>query len=174
VDIVAIGLLVFVPMLIETARASRNERAQRARGGLEPPGDVYPIMRIVYPGSFVAMLAERAARDPVSGAAVVTGLMIFAAAKWLKWSAIVALGRSWTFRVVVVPADRLVASGPYRYLRHPNYVGVIGEIAGAAIMTGAIVAGPIAVLVFAWLLVRRIAVEERMLYSQTPPAEHED
>ena len=51
--------------------------------------------------------------------------------------------------MIVVPGDRLVTTGPYRYLRHPNYVGVVGELVGAAMMTGALFTGPIAVFVFA-------------------------
>ena len=58
----AIALLIFVPMLVEAGRAARNERAQRARGGIEPQDDVYPIMRIVYPAVFLAMLVEGAVR----------------------------------------------------------------------------------------------------------------
>jgi len=158
-----IGLLIFVPMLVEAARARRNERAQKARGGLEPADDVYNIMRIVYPAAFLAMLAEGAARGRAPAAIVVTGIAVFTAAKIIKWSAILALGRCWTFRVIVVPGDRLVAGGPYRFLRHPNYVGVVGELIGAALMTRALVTGPIAVIVFAVLLYNRIAVEERAL-----------
>ena len=161
--LLTIGLLIFVPMLVEAARARRNERAQKARGGLEPPDDVYAIMRIAYPAAFLAMLAEGAAHGRSPAAIVVTGLAIFTAAKIIKWSAILALGRFWTFRVIVVPGDRLVGTGPYRFLRHPNYVGVIGELVGAALMTRALVTGPIAVIVFAVLLYNRIAVEERVL-----------
>ena len=131
--LLTIGLLIFVPMLVEAARARRNERAQKARGGLEPPDDVYAIMRIAYPAAFLAMLAEGAAHGRSPAGIVVTGLAIFTAAKIIKWSAILALGRFWTFRVIVVPGDRLVGSGPYRFLRHPNYVGVIGELVGAAV-----------------------------------------
>ena len=47
--------VVFGFLIIETLRASSNERAQRARGGREPAGDVYTIMRVVYPGAFLAM-----------------------------------------------------------------------------------------------------------------------
>ena len=162
----AIALLIFAPMIVEAARAARNERMQHARGGLEPQGDVYNIMRIVYPAAFLAMLAERAVRAASSSGSivvVVVGAIIFAAAKIIKWSAILALGRSWTFRVIVVPGDVLVASGPYRYFRHPNYVGVVGELVGAALMTRALLTGPIAVLLFAVLLHKRIAVEERAL-----------
>ena len=163
--LVVIALLIFVPMLVEAARAQRNERAQQARGGIEPQGDVYTIMRAAYPAAFLAMLGEAALRATRStgSTALVIGVVVFAAAKLIKWSAILALGRSWTFRVIVVPGDTLVARGPYRYFRHPNYIGVIGELVGAALMTGARVTGPIAVIVFALLLQKRIAVEERAL-----------
>lgn len=160
------GLLIFVPMLIEAARAARNERAQKSRGGIEPQDDVYNIMRIVYPAAFLAMLAEGAVRATPfteSTAVVIVGVVVFVAAKIIKWSAILALGRAWTFRVIVVPGDTLLAIGPYRYFRHPNYIGVIGELVGAALMTRALVTGPIAVVLFAILLQRRIAVEERAL-----------
>ena len=56
--------------------------------------------------------------------------MVFAGAKALKWWAIDTLGGAWTFRVIVVPDAPLVARGPYRWLRHPNYVGVLGEFIG--------------------------------------------
>jgi methyltransferase len=159
----AVALLVFVPMGIEAVRASRNERRQLARGGVQPPDDVHRVMSVVYPGSFLAMLVEGALRGAQPLPVVIAGLIVFATAKLVKWAAIVALGRSWTFRVIVVPGDSLVASGPYRYLRHPNYVGVVGEFVGAALMTGAIVTGPVALLGFGILLWKRIAVEERAL-----------
>jgi methyltransferase len=91
------------------------------------------------------------------------GVTILAAAKCLKWWAIVSLGSSWTFRVVVVPGAPLVLSGPYRLLRHPNYVAVVGELVGVAIANGARLAGPLALVVFGWLLWRRVAVENRAL-----------
>ncbi len=91
-------------MLIEARRAARNERAQRARGGLEPPGDVYRIMRVAYPAAFLAMIVEGAIRGTPPAAVFVAGGVLFAAAKALKWWAIHALGPCWTFRVIVVPA----------------------------------------------------------------------
>jgi methyltransferase len=94
---------------------------------------------------------------------MIAGAVVFAAAKALKWWAILSLGPFWTFRVIVVPGAPIVATGPYRWLRHPNYVGVLGELAGVAAFTGALVSGPVAIVAFAGLLIRRIAVEERML-----------
>ncbi len=153
--------LVFVPMLAEAGLAASNERAQRARGGLEPPGDVYAIMRIAYPGAFLAMIAEGAfwpGRE-----LVFVGGLVFAAAKILKWTAIAALGPAWTFRVIVRPGAPLVTAGPYRWMKHPNYVAVAGELVGVALMSGARVAGPLGILVFSTLMLKRIRVEERAL-----------
>ena len=88
---------------------------------------------------------------------------MFALAKALKWWAILSLGQFWTFRVIVVPQAPLVVSGPYRCMRHPNYVGVIGELAGVAFMTAAWIAGPITTAGFVSLIVKRIEVETRAL-----------
>jgi methyltransferase len=163
--------VVFGSMLIEARRASRNERAQRARGGVEPTGDVYGAMRIAYPLAFAAMLGEGLLRErPPSVPMVATGFVLLAAAKALKWWAILSLGPFWTFRVIVVPDVPLIRRGPYRWLRHPNYVGVIGELAGVALAAGAAVFGVAAMSGFGLLLFKRIRVEERMLATASRPA----
>ena len=157
-------MLVFVPMLIEARRAARNERFQRGRGGLEPSGDVYRLMQVAYPGVFAAMLFEGGMGG--SGASPrlwAAGLALFLAAKALKWWAILSLGPFWTFRVIIVPGTTPVRSGPYRFLRHPNYAGVFGELVGVALMAGARVAGPIGTALFCALMVRRVIVENRAL-----------
>jgi methyltransferase len=162
--LLAVSVLVFAFMLIEARRAARNERAQRARGGIEPVGDVYQLMQIAYPGIFLAMLAEGALHATApSTPSSIAGLILFAAAKALKWWAIATLGSSWTFRVIVVPGMVAIADGPYRFVRHPNYVAVAGEIVAVALMTNARVAGPVALLTFGALMLRRIAVENRAL-----------
>ena len=165
-------IVVFVPMLVEARRAARNERAQRQRGGVEPPGDVYALMRVAYPGAFLLMIGEglwRHAWDeprltmPTMLPMLLVGLALFVAAKALKWWAIVTLGPCWTFRVVVVPGAPRVVGGPYAYLRHPNYVAVVLELAAVALMSGARVSGPVATLAFGVLMMKRMSVEERAL-----------
>jgi methyltransferase len=160
---VAAFTIVVAFLLIEAARAARNERAQFARGGIEPSGDVYKMMRIAYPGAFLAMFAEAFLRDSTRQAVFTTGVLTFGLAKALKWWAITALGPAWTFRVIVVPGASLVTTGPYRWLRHPNYVAVAGELIGVALMCDARVTGPIAIVAFSLLMLRRIAVENRVL-----------
>jgi methyltransferase len=163
-SIVAIVLMtVFGFLLVEARRASRNERVQRARGGIEPRGDPYAIMRVAYPGAFLAMIVEGVFRGSPAAAAFAAGSVLFILAKALKWWAILSLGPSWTFRVIVVPGGKLVSSGPYRFLRHPNYVAVVGELVAVALVSGARVAGPIATAAFAALMLKRITVENQAL-----------
>lgn len=160
---ILVALAVAAFMVAEALRAARNEHAQRARGGIEPAGDVYRIMRVAYPGSFAAMLAEGALRGFPPFAIVLAGAAVFAAAKALKWWAILTLGPFWTFRVIAVPGAALVHRGPYRLVRHPNYIAVVGELAGVAMMTGALVTGPVATIVFCALLWKRTAIEDHAL-----------
>jgi methyltransferase len=161
-------LVVAIFMAVEARRASRHERQQRARGGLEPAGDVYAIMRVAYPSAFLLMVAEGAWRGAPLSAWTAAGAIVFAAAKALKWWAIAALGQRWTFRVIVVPGMPLVTSGPYRYLSHPNYVAVVGELAGAAMLTAARVTGPFVVVAFGALVLVRVTVERRALDAILP------
>ena len=166
--IVVGAIVVFAFMALEALRAARNERAQRALGGIEPPDDVYRWMQVAYPGAFAAMLAEAAIRGGPPPSLAIAGVAVFTLAKIVKWWAILTLGRFWTFRVIVVPGATLVSGGPYRFLRHPNYVGVIGELVGVGLLTGAVISGPIATAVFALLIRRRVTVEERALGDGPP------
>ncbi len=73
------------------------------------------------------------------------------------------LGPRWTYRVLVVPGVPRITRGPYRFLRHPNYAGVAGELAGIAMIARAPVTGVLSLLVFGGLMLARIRVEERAM-----------
>jgi methyltransferase len=172
IPILLLLFLILPFMLVETIRSMWNERRLRQRGAIEPPDDVYPVMSVVYPFSFVAMAIEGARWGgprlwlPLMPIAML-GLWVFVLAKLLKFWAILTLGERWTFRVLVPPGAPLIARGPYRFLRHPNYVAVIGELVGTAIMMPAPITGVLFTALFAWLVMRRIAVEERALGIRT-------
>ena len=163
----SIALLVLLAMLLmmagEAALSSHNARVLRARGAAEPAGDVYRTMQWAYPACFVAMAVEGALGGPAPPMVLAAGLSVLGLAKALKILAITSLGGRWTFRVLVPPHAPLVRSGPYRLMRHPNYVAVLGEIVGVGLTVGALVTGPLAVIGFGSLLWRRIGVEDRAL-----------
>ena len=155
--------VIAVLVLAEARLSARNEGALRARGAREPRDDVYRWMQIAYPGAFAVMAIDGFVRGGGSAAQSIVGAALFVAAKALKYWAIASLGSFWSFRVLVVPGAPLVTHGPYRFLRHPNYVAVIGELIGAAVLLNARLAGPLATLVFGALIRRRVTVEERAL-----------
>ena len=150
-------------MLVELQLSVYNERQLRAKGAVEPAGDVHDVMRVAYPLAFVAMGLEAWLRGTWSRDWLLLGLVLFGWAKALKFWAIAHLGARWTFRVLVPPDAPLVTSGPYRFLRHPNYVAVIGELVAIAVALQAPITGVLGTLGFGWLIRQRIAVEQRAL-----------
>ena len=162
-NLLLLATIVFVPMLFEAVLSRRNERELRTMGAAEPHDDVYWIMQLVYPIAFVAMLVEGWQHGPVVDVHVAGGFALFIGAKLLKYWVIVVLGVRWTFRVLVPPGSTRVLTGPYRLLSHPNYLAVMGELIGAALVAHAPMTGGLAVVVFGALLLLRIRVEERAL-----------
>ena len=157
--LVAVGAM----MLLEAALSRHNERVLRARGAVEPADDVYAYMQIAYPLGFLLIAAEGSLHSVLSRDRLLWGVAVFTLAKALKYWVIATLGSLWSFRVLVLPGQPLVRSGPYTYLRHPNYVAVLAEYVGVALMLSAPLAGLLATVGFGGLLWRRIQVEERAL-----------
>lgn len=164
-------------LLAETRVSRRHERKLRAQGAVTPPGDVYLALLLLYPTAFLLMGLEGLWRASVSGrhaeaalasdgpAWCVSGVLLFLASKALKYWAIRTLGARWTFRVFVVPGVALATTGPYRYVAHPNYIAVVGELVGTAMMVGARVCGPLMLAAFGVALWARVRFENRILRS---------
>ena len=87
----------------------------------------------------------------------------FGLAKALKIWAISSLGAKWSYRVLVVPGEPLVTSGPYRFIPHPNYLAVVGEIVSVAAIVWAPLTGIVATIGFGRLMIARIRIEDRAL-----------
>jgi methyltransferase len=165
-SLTALVILVAI-MLIELRISRSNERWMFERGAVVADDPAFSTMRWAYPAAFVAMAIEGVLRGGASRAGVIAGVVVLVVGKVIKFWAIASLGKRWTYRVVVVPGAPLVSGGPYRFIRHPNYVGVVGELVGMALLSGALVAGALSVIGFGWLLMRRIAAEERALGLRT-------
>ena len=159
-------------MLAETHVSVKHERALRARGAFEPRGDVYFAMLILYPLAFALMYVEGITRAqpgtiapgaPAGPAWWLAGILLMVASKALKYWAIANLRERWTFRVLVLPGAPLVRTGPYRYVDHPNYVAVVGELTAMALMMSAWITGPVMILLFGIVLFMRLRVETRAL-----------
>lgn len=161
--------LAFLPMAFEARLAARHDRALRSAGASEPGDDVFRLMRLAYPAGFLAMAFEAQVRGARVNMMCAAGLVVFVLAKAIKYWAIVTLGPRWTFRVLVPPASSRIMTGPYRVMRHPNYLGVIGELVGMGMMAQAPISGVVSAGVFLMLIVARIRVEERALARVNSP-----
>jgi methyltransferase len=156
-------LAVLAMMALEAQLSAHNERVLRARGAIEPADDVIGWMRVAYPLGFALIGAAGAFGAALDRDRLLWGFAVLTAAKGLKFWAISTLGPRWSFRVLVVPGEPLVTGGPYRYVRHPNYLAVLGEFAGVSIALWAPVTGVLVMLGFGYLIWRRVRVEERAL-----------
>ncbi len=162
------AVVVGVSMLAEAIVSRRNEHALRSRGAIEPADDVYAWMLVVYPLGFAACLAEQWWRGTPWNAVAAAGLLLFVLGKAVKYVAIATLGERWTFRVLPLPGRPLVRHGIYRWMRHPNYVGVVAEMVGIGAWMRAPIAGTLFLLAFGELLRRRLRVEARALAAASP------
>jgi methyltransferase len=156
---VGVVALVGAQRLRELALSRRNERGVR---GARAASRTYPLMVAAHVGLCTLPLIESATRRrPARAPGLWLGLL--GASTALRWWSIRALGASWNVRAVV-PADlRPVTAGPYRFVRHPNYLAVALEFAALPLAGGATWSALGLSLLDAVVLVDRIRAEERLL-----------
>ena len=150
--------------LAERLYALGNERRLLRAGGREIAPSIFRLMVPVYSAVFIAGIFEhlRSDRRPGAGWAIAMTLL-FLLAKALKIWAVLQLREGWTMKVVIPPELRAVSSGPYRYIRHPNYVAVMVEIVTLPLAGGAWRTAIAAGALFAIILVFRVRAEEAAL-----------
>ena len=120
---IVILALVTLQRLVELYIAHRNTKRLIAKGGFEVGSGHYPLIVALH-AVWLAGLWYLALNLTVSWPWLFAYLVLEAARGWI----IAALGSRWTTRIIVVPGETLVAEGPYKYFRHPNYMIVAGEI----------------------------------------------
>src|SRR5687768_4532354 len=117
-------VLVTLQRLAELLIANRNTKALLARGAYEIAPGHYPLIVAVH-ALWLASLWWLAPGRPVSWLLIGLFLLLQIGRLWV----LATLGRRWTTRIIVLPGAPLVERGPYRIVRHPNYLVVAGEIA---------------------------------------------
>ena len=150
--------------LSELSLSRRNEQIIRQRGGREHTPETYRWGVTLHGAWFVAMLLEVFAggRTFTRGRAV-WAFSLFTAGQALRLTAIRTLGWRWSTRVMTVPKEAPIKHGIYRYLRHPNYLGVQLEIVAVPLLHSAYLTSALFGVANAWLLRDRIRREERAL-----------
>jgi methyltransferase len=144
------------------AYARRNERRLKAEGGIEAGAGHYPLIVLLH-GAWLAALwflvpADAAVHWPL--------IVLFAGLQMARLWIVASLGRFWTTRVISVAGAPLVRRGPYRHLRHPNYLVVALEIAVLPLAFGAWELAAAFSAANAILLRHRIRIEDRALAAR--------
>ena len=144
--------------LAELVIARRNLAWAKNRGGFESGFGHYPFMVVLHTGLLLACLIE-AEQRPFVPALGWSMLAVVVLAQALRWWCISTLGPRWNTRIVVIPGLPLVASGPYRWLRHPNYVAVVVEGIALPLVHTAWITAVVFTVLNAGLLWVRISAE---------------
>jgi methyltransferase len=157
-------LAVALQRLFEVRRSQGHERWLRAQGAVERASWQVPVMAAMHVTWLVAMCAEVwLLRPPFRPGLAAVALATFACGQILRLLAMHALGSRWTIRILTLPLEPPVTTGIYRHLRHPNYLGVILEIAALPLVHDAVWTAAIVSVTNAVLLACRITAEERAL-----------
>ena len=155
--------LVGLQRLLELRLSRHHERWLRARGAVERGREHYSLMIALHVLWLVSTLVEGILRSPGLPAWWPIPLALLLLVQPLRYWAIFSLGENWNTRVLIVPGARLVGCGPYRYLRHPNYLVVAVEIATFPLIFGAWVTALVFSILNAALLYVRVREENRAL-----------
>ncbi|MGA4846147.1 isoprenylcysteine carboxyl methyltransferase family protein [Streptomyces sp. G5(2025)] len=162
-------LAVAAERVAELVVARRNAARTLTRGGVEHGRGHYPAMVVLHLGLLACCLLEPTLTGrPFLPALGWPMLALALLAQALRWWCITTLGPYWNTRVIVVPGARLVGAGPYRFLRHPNYVAVVVEIAALPLVHCAWLTAAVFTVANAVLLTVRIRCENTALTQAAP------
>lgn len=162
----ALGLFLAVIVfqrMVELSISARNSRHLKRRGAREHGRWHFPLLVVVHVLYPLLLAAEVVGLGAQPGPWWPLWLGLWLAAQALRFSAIRELGEYWNVRILVVPGAPLVRTGPYRWLRHPNYVAVVIELLAGSMLFGAWRTALLISALNAIALTIRIRAEERAL-----------
>jgi len=160
----ALVALVAAMRLVELMISRRNIARLRAKGAVEVGRSHYGWMVAVHTGFLVSCVAEVRLLDrPLLLPLAVVALGLLGGAAVLRYWVIVTLGERWSTRILVLPESAPVTTGPFRRLRHPNYLAVVVEFAALPMVHTAWLTAVCFSLANAMVLHRRIRTEEAAL-----------
>ncbi len=152
-------ILVALQRLVELVHASSNTARLRRQGAVEADARAYPLYVLLH----ASWLTSLAVFVPPATPPDWPLIGLFAALQLGRIWVIASLGGYWTTRIITLPDAPLVRTGPYRYVRHPNYLVVVAEIAVLPLAFGAVAIAAIFSVLNLLLITRRIWIEERTL-----------
>jgi methyltransferase len=159
-------LAVGVIRLVELRVSQRRRRALAGQGAKPVAERHFGAMVLVHTGILAGALAEGwLTRRPPRAAVAMPALALVLAANLLRWWVIATLGPHWNVRVMDSLGLGVVTGGPFRWVRHPNYVAVFVELTALPLVHGAYVTAVVGAAAHLWVLWHRIHTEETVLLA---------
>jgi methyltransferase len=155
--------LLIIQRLVELAIAKRNEQRLKNSGAIEFGAEHYPWMILLHIGFFTVLIMEVLISNRPLSSLWYIWLPLFALAQWGRIWVIRSLGKHWNTKIIVLPDAKVIAKGPYKYMKHPNYVIVATEIIVISLLFNAFLTAIIFSLFNAWMMSVRIPLEEQAL-----------
>jgi methyltransferase len=131
-----VGLLA-VQRIAELVYSHRNASRLRAQGAIEAGREHYPLIVALHVAFYVSLILERMYLISGWPRQWPFWLALLALAELLRAWVLKTLGPRWTTRILVVPGSERIRTGPYRYLRHPNYLAIVLEFLSIPMLAGA-------------------------------------
>lgn len=161
---VGIVAAVFIQRLFELRLSQRHVAHILAQGGREHGSNYLWVVKVLQMSWFLLMIVEVWWLDrPFVPALAAIALIATIAGQGLRYLSMRSLGQRWTLPLITIPGAPVVDSGIYRYLRHPNWLGVILEIAGVPLIHTAYLTAIFFSVANVFLMVKRIQSEEQAL-----------
>lgn len=154
---------IILQRLFELIVAKRNEKWMKERGAIEREADHYKWFIIIHVFFFISILMETLWRGNSTLPLNYTLLIFFILTQMARIWCIASLGRFWNTKIIILPGERLVSKGPYKYVKHPNYIIVGIELFIIPLLFGAIITAILFPMLHILLLTVRIPAEERAL-----------
>lgn len=159
--------IVILQRLIELFVAKRNEKWMLGQGAFEAGAAHYPIMVTMHIAFFVSFLLEVVVLERVLSPFWILLLGIFLLTQTARIWCLLSLGKFWNTKIIILPGADVVRRGPYRWLRHPNYLIVSMELLVLPLLFGAYFTAILYSLLNVWMLSVRIPAEEKALKEAT-------
>jgi methyltransferase len=159
-------LAVAVGRVVELSISQRRRRGMRARGVQAVDERYFAAMVILHAAILGGALVEAwtTARPAIPWLSAAAVALVFGASL-LRWWVIATLGPHWNVRIMASTSMGVVSDGPYRFLRHPNYVAVFVELAALPLVHAAYVTAALGAVAHVWVLAQRIRAEEEVLHA---------
>jgi methyltransferase len=158
----AVGVMRLVEMVI----SQRRRRALRARGAAPVAERHFLAMVVLHTGILAASIAEAwSSGRPALPWLALPALAVLLGANLLRWWVIATLGPHWNVRIMASLSIGVVTGGPYRFVRHPNYVAVFLELAALPLVHSAYFTAALGAAAHVWVLAQRIRAEDQVLLA---------